>query len=356
MLAGIERRLACMKTLTRLAVLSVATAILAGCSQAGTILAAKNEGTADHASAKDRKGPHGPGARAGQGGMFGLLADLNLTDDQKAALKALRDGDKPGARPSFDPKNNPFKALSDALTAATVDDAALRAAIAALEADRASHPRPDLGAKLKAVYDILTADQRAQIVAKLQAGPQAGHGPRPRPSGSWQPKARPSGAPQGKPGDVSKLNLTADQQAAWDALQAKLKADRDAHKPGDRKAAVIAFWQTGDASGLKPPAPPAFPTEEFVKLAELLDQTQRKALFSHGIPFLGGPGGPGGHGRGRHHGGPGGPGGPGGFGGFGGPEGPGGPGGFGGPEGPGGWGGPGGHHGFGGPGPAEPAN
>jgi Spy/CpxP family protein refolding chaperone len=288
-------------TFSRLAVLSALTALLAGCGQAGTMLAAKSN--APQAQGAHGKRPGGPG-----GFLFGLEADLGLTADQQAALKALMEKHKPAAPPSHD-ANNPHKALHDLILGEKIDDAALRAAIAAVEADRAKHPRPDFAAQLKGVYEILTAEQRAKIVAKLQAAPEA-KGPRPEgsPKAYHSPRPRPSGDPKGA------LNLTAEQQAALDALKAKQQAGFEAHKPGDQRAAMLAFWQTGDASGLALPEPPAFPVEEFVKAVEILDQAQRKALFGHGFGF-GGPGGPGGRGHGRHgFGGPGGhghPGGPG---------------------------------------------
>ncbi|MDB5098515.1 MAG: hypothetical protein JWM80_2936 [Cyanobacteria bacterium RYN_339] len=323
--------------LSRLAAMAAITTLLAGCGQVGSMLAAKTaDGSATQGFGGHRGGPGGHGEHGGPGGpggpggfLFGLQADLALTADQQTQLKAIFEKNKPSAPPSHD-ANDAHKKLQDILLGEKIDDAALRAAIAAVEADRANHPHPDMGANLKAVYDILTVEQRAKIVAKLQAAP-AGAAPSPRPTPSGDPKAA----------QLAKLNLTADQKAALDALDAKRKAD---HKPGDRRAAMLAFWQTGDASGLAAPKPPAFPVEEFVKAAELLDQTQRKALFAHGFP-----GGPGGHGHGGH-------GGPGGHGGFGGHEGPGGPGGFPGFGGHEGHGGPGGFPGFGGHGAPPAAN
>lgn len=232
----------------------------------------------------------GPGGHGGPGGLFGLdLASLNLTVDQQAQLKALLDKHRPSAPPSAD-ANNPHKAIQDAVLATTVDDATLRAALAAEQADRANHQPPAPAGLLAGLYGMLTADQRAQVVAALQAQPV----PSPRPTPSDDPRAKLEAS----------LNLTADQQAKLAALDAAMKPPAP---PADRRAQLIAFWQSGDASVIAAPTPPAFPTDVFVAAVESLDLSQRQALFARGTNGSGGPGGPGGpgdfdgpYGRGGH--------------------------------------------------------
>lgn len=64
----------------------------------------------------------------------------------------------------------------------------------------------------------------------------------------------------------------------------------------ERQAAMLAFWQTGDATGLTPLAAaeaPAFPVDEFVALAQLLTPAQCAQLLAHRGGRRGHDGGPG---------------------------------------------------------------
>jgi Spy/CpxP family protein refolding chaperone len=278
-------------SLSKWATFAAIAMILPGCGTSTGLLAAQTNGLVDASADANGKRGFEKGPRGDHGpGLPGLdLADLALTADQQTALKAVMDKYKPAA-PAAKPSADPGKDLRAAVLADKVDDAALRAAIAAMEANKPARPQVDRAAMLTEIRAILTADQRAKLVAKLQAAPT-----RPRPSGD--PRAD----------MLAKLNLSAAQKAAVDALDA---ARKPAGNPDDRRTAMIAFWQNGDASGLAEPTPPAFPVEPFVAAVEILDATQRQALFGHEGHGFGREG----HGFGREgHGfGPGGPGGPGG--------------------------------------------
>ncbi|HEY9723646.1 MAG TPA: Spy/CpxP family protein refolding chaperone [Oscillatoriaceae cyanobacterium] len=257
------------------------TALLAACGQSGNPSSAMQIDA--NASGTAKPGHWSAQGHFGRGGagMLGMLQGLDLTAAQKQQLQAIAAKFRP-AKPSGAPSGKAGQALRDALLAPTVDDATLRTALAAQQQAFASHQPPSRAAMLGAVRAVLTDAQRAKIVAQLQTKPQ-------------RPQGTPSFAP-GKNPLLTKLNLTADQQAAFDALAAM---HANAPKPGaDRRAAMVAFWQNGDTSGLAAPQHPAFPVDAFCKFAESLSLDQRKALFDHpGGPLgLGGPRG--GFGRG----------------------------------------------------------
>ncbi|MDB5097147.1 MAG: hypothetical protein JWM80_1568 [Cyanobacteria bacterium RYN_339] len=266
--------------ITKWATYAAIAMILPGCGSTTGLLAAQTNFAGGAAADPNgqhagRGGDHGKGGGKGGFGLPGVdVADLALTADQQTALKAVMDKYKPSA-PAAKPSGDPGAALKAAVTADKVDDATLRAAIAAMEANRPAAPKVDRTAMLTEVRAILTDDQRAKIVAKLQAGPTDAKG---------SPRPAPSGAPADR---LAALNLTAEQKAAVDALEA---ARKPAGAPADRNAAMIAFWQSGDTTGLAEPARPAFPTELFVAAVEILDVTQRKALFGQERGH-GGPGG-----------------------------------------------------------------
>lgn len=309
---------------------ALATVLLSGCGQlnasAVNALAASAARLSGTATATVT-------ANGGQRGdeMGNLFAVASLTADQQTQVAAIAAKYKPAA-PAASPSDDPDAALRALLVADTVDDTALRAALAAREAAEPSAPPTDNRvAELTEIRAILTDTQRAAIVAQLQAqtdkqpsdrpsappsgdagaapancapgqmgqgGPQ-GDGPRGGGQhGGKAPQADGSGAPQ----QPEKVTFTADQQAKLDAFQVAMKpAKPDASAtPTDPRAGEIAFWQTGDTSGLAAPAPaarPAFPTDLFVAFVESLDASQRQALFAHGGLMMGGqpgPGGPGG--------------------------------------------------------------
>lgn len=245
------------------------------------------------------RGDRGPGMGQGPGGGF-AVANVTLTDDQKAQIKAIM--------AKYKPAQPPQNELQTLLTADTVDEGALRTALATAAADRQAHGDQDLAmkAEIRAVY---TDEQRAQIVTALQAMTE----PTP-PADKAAPADMDAKRADMEAALATKLGLTDEQKAAVAALKPAAPATKP--DPAARKAAEIAFWQTGDTTQLKALAPtPPDNTEAIVKAALLLTADQRKALLAHGFGGpeggKGGPGGPGGHGGpDRGQGGPGGHGGP----------------------------------------------
>jgi Spy/CpxP family protein refolding chaperone len=238
-----------------------------------------------------------PQGRPGQGPM-GLFAGVALSDDQKAQIKAIMDKYKPAQPPQND--------LGKLLTAETVDEAAIRTALQQGGADRAKHEQDGLAmqSEIRAVY---TDGQRAQIVAKIQAATEPPADAKAPPADMEAKRAEREAA------EATKLGLNDEQKAAVASLRPAAppaKPDMAAHK-----AAMVAFWQTGDTSGLQAlPKPPQPDVEAIVKAATLLTAEQRKAVFGRFAMGPGRDGGPGGKGHGGHEGpggrGPGGHGGP----------------------------------------------
>ena len=112
--------------------------------------------------------PGGPGGfgRGGFGGPMGMLPmlgrALNLTDAQRDQIKAIADSHKDEWKALADRERTARTALMTAVTADTIDEAAIRqksSEVAAVEADAAvarAHAHGE-------VAQILTADQRAQL-------------------------------------------------------------------------------------------------------------------------------------------------------------------------------------------------
>jgi Spy/CpxP family protein refolding chaperone len=262
--------------------------LLGGCgADVANTVSALQVSRAGSAAVPPQAGERGPGPGMRPVGM--PFAQVTLTDEQKAQLKAIADKYKPAAPPAND--------LRQLLTADTVDETALRSALQAGAAEHKTRQEQELAMRAE-IRAIFTDAQRAEIVANLQAAPE--------------PPARPDQAP---PADMeakhaereaamaTKLGLNDEQKAAVAAL--KPPAPPSKPDPAAHKAAEIAFWQTGDTSGIQLPAPPDN-TEAIVKAALVLTAEQRKVIFGHGF---GGPeGGPGGHagpGSKGPHGGPG---------------------------------------------------
>jgi Spy/CpxP family protein refolding chaperone len=251
---------------------------------------------AAHHEGKGRGGHHGG---MGGFGFFGPMAkDLNLTDAQKAQMKAIAQKHR-GTAQKGDRKaqRDQLRAL---LSAPKVDGAALRnflnARAAEMEAN-AGH-RAAMMTEMRA---ILTPDQRAKLVKSLNA-------------------ARPDGKQAGKDGAKSAerfegkrkamrdkltadLKLTPAQQSAFDALQAKVMANHA--DPANRqagRAALARFVETGDAaafqSTMKAQRQGKLPVNELVAVAESLTQAQRQKLLPRLERFAQMGGGmQGGHGR-----------------------------------------------------------
>lgn len=242
----------------------------------------------------------GRGDHGGMGGFgfFGPMAkDLNLTDAQKAQMKAIaqkhRGADKSGDRKAH---RDQLRAL---LSAPKVDGAALRNFLNA----RAAEMEANTGhraAMMTEMRAVLTAEQRAKLVKSLNAarpdGKQAG-------KGGAKDGARFEGKRKAMRDKLTaELKLTPAQQSAFDALQEKVMANHA--DPANRQAgrqAFARFVETGDAAAfqatMKAQRQGKLPVNELVAVAESLTQAQRQKLLPKLERFaqLGGP--ESGHGR-----------------------------------------------------------
>jgi len=159
--------------------LSVKTMLLG----AGTLLLAVGTGAGAFVHAQDQNTnqppfmrPGGPGGfgRGGFGGPMGMLPmlgrALNLTDAQRDQIKAIADSHKDEWKALADRERTARTALMTAVTADTIDEAAIRqksSDVAAVEADAAvarAHAHAE-------VVQILTADQKAQLKTLTEKGP-----------------------------------------------------------------------------------------------------------------------------------------------------------------------------------------
>lgn len=298
------------KQALKLAGLTATLTVLAGCGQGTALssastdaLALRNAGANSHAQPGDRGGKPGKGFRGEKGrkgdqfGPFGMLSGVNLTDEQKTQLKAIAEKYRPAKPADGQKPDAPGAKVRELLLADTVDAAALKAALA----DR-PQPPADAGknrlAMLVEARAVLTDEQRNALIEKIKALPT--------PTVPSDRPVRPADANRPDPAArlVASLNLSAEQQAAYDAFNAKLKAARDGFQPpkfdpAAQRDAWVSFLQTGDTAGLEAArphlTPPAFPVDELVTLATGLTLDQRKQLFSHGFRFGGPRGGHGGH-------------------------------------------------------------
>ncbi|HEU4400924.1 MAG TPA: periplasmic heavy metal sensor, partial [Candidatus Polarisedimenticolia bacterium] len=117
------------------------------------------------AAAAPRFAEHGFG-----GGGFGLhrvLADLNLSDDQKESLKAILKDERSTIEPLLDRKMTAHKALFEAIHAATLDESAVRSA-----AKKAAAADVDLAVEKAVLFSkmrgILSDEQRVKVDALLE--------------------------------------------------------------------------------------------------------------------------------------------------------------------------------------------
>jgi Spy/CpxP family protein refolding chaperone len=313
--------------LTRAVGLALALGTLSGCGSAtlleasalglDTLLQARGTGVAGLRGGDAKGGPRGGemasgpregmhhGKRGGHGeetrgeGPMGeqrLFEGLDLTAEQRTQLQAIAEKHRP-AEPASDAgqkPEHPGQKLPAILTAATLDVEALQAALAEKPPARPPHAEHH-AAQLAEMRAVLTADQIAQLVARLEARPaKAAKRPEP-PAGAQRPD------PAARLTELAtRLNLNAEQQAALQAFHAAMEANRPDRDEATRqakheahRAAMVAFWKSGDASqldALKPAQaePPAFPAEALITLAKSLSAEQRQQLFAHGLP--GGPG------------------------------------------------------------------
>ncbi len=112
--------------------------------------------------------PDGPHLRGGPGGGRGeiaLLRGANLTDEQKAAIKAIRDAEQPAANgPAAEPP------LRRALDAELFADAPDTQKIATLQQQLAETQAARLARQIavhQRIAQVLTAEQRAKIRERL---------------------------------------------------------------------------------------------------------------------------------------------------------------------------------------------
>jgi Spy/CpxP family protein refolding chaperone len=109
-------------------------------------------------------------------GMLPMLGrELNLTDAQRDQIKAIVEAHKDEWKALADKERTARLALAQTIAADTVDEAAIRqksSEVAAVEADMAvarAHAHAE-------VFQILTADQKAQLKAMAQKRPRGGRG------------------------------------------------------------------------------------------------------------------------------------------------------------------------------------
>ena len=117
----------------------------------------------------------GPGPMAGPGGGPGrqivralrtALATLDLTDDQRAKIKAIFEAKKAGFETLRTEMRADAKALHEAANAATPDPATVGAAFLKLKENRAD-AKDQFDALMVDVKAVLTADQRTRLEASL---------------------------------------------------------------------------------------------------------------------------------------------------------------------------------------------
>jgi protein CpxP len=129
--------------------------------------------------------PPGGMGRGGPGPHDGLgpLRDLNLTDDQKAAIKKLVDSFEESNKPLLDQMKTLHESEPNPMSGAAFDETAVRAAAEArakvqIELEVA-HAR-----LASQIFALLTPEQKAQLAAKHQQfGPRHPGGPPPPPPG-----------------------------------------------------------------------------------------------------------------------------------------------------------------------------
>jgi Spy/CpxP family protein refolding chaperone len=227
---------------TRLLVLAAIVATtLAGC---GATLA--------RVQANDQMSPTAQAA-PGHHGRGGMLADLNLSADQKAQLKAIMQKARTSKGAPDKTARERFHAL---WSAPTLDQAALKALIQEHQAAGAKAREARVAALVEA-RNVLTPEQREKVATMLEArgAKMAGHQ-----------------RPQGKRPHGQQTTLSAEQQAQLKALLEKRRG------AGNRTAAFAAFARTGDTAGLAAAMAAPDLADDFVAFAATLTAEQRTKL------------------------------------------------------------------------------
>jgi Spy/CpxP family protein refolding chaperone len=149
------------KTTKRITMVSLAAAglLVLGAAVAGPRLA-------EHAGC-GMGGFGGGGFGGGFGRLHHLLADLDLTDAQKSAIKEVLAAEQPNIEPLIDRKIETHKALFQAVHAAALDESAVRAA-----AKRAAAADVDLAVEKAVLFSklrgLLTTEQRERVDTLLK--------------------------------------------------------------------------------------------------------------------------------------------------------------------------------------------
>lgn len=142
-------------------------ALLAGTGAA--MMAAQEQGPGGPGGMVGRRG--GPGGPGGQGGIVPGLRGLDLTDAQREQVKATMAAHMATFEAQRDKLRAAHKALNDAVTAGTFDEATVRqkaADLAVIDADAAV-----LRAKVHSeVWALLTPEQQAKAKALQTARPE----------------------------------------------------------------------------------------------------------------------------------------------------------------------------------------
>lgn len=133
------------------------------------------------------RGPEGQppwGGRGGGRGDIALLRGADLTEEQKAAIKAIREAEQPSQQePSVEGR------LRRELQAEVFADTPDAQKIATLQQQLAESQSARLARQIatdQKIAQVLTAEQRAKIRERLAQPPSERRGPRPEGQGSRQ--------------------------------------------------------------------------------------------------------------------------------------------------------------------------
>lgn len=136
--------------------IGAAAALVLVAGTGGVVMAAREQGPMGPGGFMGRRGPGGPG---GPLGLLPGLRALNLSDSQREQLKATMDAHRAAFEQQAGKQRAARKALHDAITAETFDEAAVRqkaADLAVVEADGAV-----LRAKVHSeAWALLTPEQK----------------------------------------------------------------------------------------------------------------------------------------------------------------------------------------------------